>query len=176
MVRKFDFIVVGSGIAGMSFALKVAHKGKVAILCKNKLEESNTHYAQGGIASVTNETDNFEKHISDTLIAGDGICNEEVVRMVVENAPKEIGGFDVVKVADYKMSTMKSSNGETTEIKLPKSNVLSYYLADGSKVIVRPSGTEPKIKAYITACGEARKISEEKADLLGKSISELLGV
>ena len=90
MVRKFDFIVVGSGIAGMSFALKVAHKGKVAILCKNKLEESNTHYAQGGIASVTNETDNFEKHISDTLIAGDGICNEEVVRKVVENAPKEI--------------------------------------------------------------------------------------
>ena len=90
MVRKFDFIVVGSGIAGMSFALKVAHKGKVAILCKNKLEESNTHYAQGGIASVTNETDNFEKHISDTLIAGDGICNEEVVRKVVENAPQEI--------------------------------------------------------------------------------------
>ena len=90
MVRKFDFIVVGSGIAGMSFALKVAHKGKVAILCKSKLEEANTHYAQGGIASVTNETDNFEKHISDTLIAGDGHCDEEVVRKVVENAPREI--------------------------------------------------------------------------------------
>ena len=93
-----------------------------------------------------------------------------------ENAPKEIAGFEVVKVADYKMSTMKSCDGEATEIKLPKSNVLSYYLADGSKVIVRPSGTEPKIKAYITACGETRKISEEKAELLGKSISELLGV
>ena len=100
----------------------------------------------------------------------------DIMATLRENAPKEIGGFDVVKVADYKMSTMKSSDGVTTEIKLPKSNVLSYYLADGSKVIVRPSGTEPKIKAYITACGEARKISEEKAELLGKSVSELLGV
>ncbi|MBP7210866.1 MAG: L-aspartate oxidase [Paludibacteraceae bacterium] len=90
MVRKFDFMVIGSGIAGMSFALKVADKGKVAILCKTKLEEANTNLAQGGIASVTNDTDKFDKHIADTLIAGDGICNESVVRMVVENAPREI--------------------------------------------------------------------------------------
>ncbi len=100
----------------------------------------------------------------------------DIMASLRENTPKEFAGFDVVKVADYKMSTMKSSNGEVAEIKLPKSNVLSYYLADGSKVIVRPSGTEPKIKAYITACGETRKMSEEKAELLGKSISELLGV
>lgn len=90
MVRKFDFMVIGSGIAGMSFALKVADKGKVAILCKTKLEEANTNLAQGGIASVTNDTDKFDKHIADTLIAGDGICDESVVRMVVENAPREI--------------------------------------------------------------------------------------
>ena len=76
MVRKFDFIVIGSGIAGMSFALKVANYGKVAILCKTKLTEANTNLAQGGIASVTNPaTDNFDKHVADTLIAGDGICN-----------------------------------------------------------------------------------------------------
>ena len=54
MVRKFDFLVIGSGIAGMSFALKVAHKGTVALICKAGLEESNTYFAQGGIASVTN--------------------------------------------------------------------------------------------------------------------------
>lgn len=78
-------------MAGMSFALKVADKGKVAILCKNKLEEANTNLAQGGIASVTNTAaDNFEKHIQDTLIAGDGLCNEAVVRKVVEDAPREI--------------------------------------------------------------------------------------
>ena len=90
MVRKYDFIVIGSGIAGMSFALKVAHKGKVAILSKTRLEEANTNLAQGGIASVTKDSDNFEKHIQDTLICGDGLCNEEVVRMVVENAPSQI--------------------------------------------------------------------------------------
>ena len=65
MVRKFDFLVIGSGIAGMSFALKVAHKGSVALICKAGLEEANTYYAQGGIASVTNlKVDNFEKNKS----------------------------------------------------------------------------------------------------------------
>ncbi len=93
-----------------------------------------------------------------------------------ENPPKKIGDFNVVKVADYKLGVMKSIDGTETVINLPKSNVLSYYLADGSKVIVRPSGTEPKIKAYITACGETRKVSEEKAEVLGKSISKILGV
>ena len=62
MVRKFDFLVIGSGIAGMSYALKVAHKGKVALICKAGLEEANTYYAQGGIASVTDLTvDNFKR-------------------------------------------------------------------------------------------------------------------
>ena len=74
MIRKFDFLVIGSGVAGMSYALKVAEsgKGKVAIICKTTLEEANTSKAQGGIASVTNfKVDNFEKHIKDTMIAGD---------------------------------------------------------------------------------------------------------
>ena len=62
MVKKFDFLVIGSGIAGMSFALKVAHKGKVALVCKTTLEDANTYFAQGGIASVTDlSVDNFEK-------------------------------------------------------------------------------------------------------------------
>ena len=69
MIKEFDFLVIGSGIAGMSFALKVAHKGKVALICKTELEEANTFFAQGGIASVTNTlVDNFDKHIEDTMI------------------------------------------------------------------------------------------------------------
>ena len=68
MVQQFDFLVIGSGIAGMSLALKVADKGKVAIICKTELEEANTYFAQGGIASVTNLlVDNFDKHIEDTM-------------------------------------------------------------------------------------------------------------
>ena len=71
MVKKFDFLVIGSGIAGMSYALKVAGHGKVALVCKTTLEDANTYFAQGGVASVTNlAVDNFDKHIEDTMIAG----------------------------------------------------------------------------------------------------------
>ena len=91
MIRKFDFLVIGSGIAGMSFALKVAHKGSVALICKAGLEEANTYFAQGGIASVTNlKVDNFEKHIHDTMVAGDWISDHAAVEKVVRNAPAQI--------------------------------------------------------------------------------------
>lgn len=85
-----DFLVIGSGIAGLSFALKAAEHGSVIVICKTSLEETNTVYAQGGIAAVTYEPDSFEKHVKDTLICGDGLCNEEVVRMVVSEAPEQI--------------------------------------------------------------------------------------
>ena len=89
--RKFDFLVIGSGIAGMSYALKVAKKGTVALICKSELEEANTYFAQGGIASVTNNlVDNFEKHIEDTLTAGDGHCSRSAVEKVVKEAPAQI--------------------------------------------------------------------------------------
>ena len=90
MTRKFDFLVIGSGIAGISFALKAAQFGKVAILCKTTLGESNTSYAQGGIASVTYEPDSFEKHIEDTLISGDGHCDLSAVQKVIYGAPAQI--------------------------------------------------------------------------------------
>lgn len=91
MAYTYDFLVIGSGIAGMSYALKVAQHGKVAIVAKTKLEDANTYYAQGGIASVTNPWDNFEKHIADTLDAGAGLCNVKVVEKVVREAPAQIG-------------------------------------------------------------------------------------
>lgn len=90
MGYKYDFLVIGSGIAGMSFALKVAEKGRVGIICKTGISEANTFYAQGGIASVTKPTDNFEKHIEDTLICGGGLCNREAVEKVVREAPSQI--------------------------------------------------------------------------------------
>ena len=90
MTHRYDFLVIGSGIAGMSFALKVAAHGKVAIITKNLLEDSNTFYAQCGIASVSNVLDNFEKHITDTCIAGAGICNKKTVEKVIRDAPKQI--------------------------------------------------------------------------------------
>ncbi|MFC2152822.1 L-aspartate oxidase [Bacteroidota bacterium] len=90
MIKETDFLVIGSGIAGLSFALKVAEHGKAILISKSTLDESNTKYAQGGIAAVTYEPDNFEKHVEDTLVAGDGLCNRKVVEMVVKEAPAQI--------------------------------------------------------------------------------------
>ena len=93
MIRKFDFLIIGSGVAGMSYALQVANagKGKVALVCKTSIDEANTAKAQGGVASVTNQkNDNFEKHIHDTMVAGDYISNPAAVKQVVQNAPAGI--------------------------------------------------------------------------------------
>jgi len=98
MIKKCEFLIIGSGVAGMSYALKVANsgKGKVVLICKTTLEEANTAKAQGGIASVTNLlVDNFEKHIEDTMIAGDYISDPAAVEQVVRNAPQGIR--DLVK-------------------------------------------------------------------------------
>ena len=85
-----DFLVLGSGIAGLSFAIKAADLGTVAIVTKKEKSESNTNLAQGGIAAVYDEKDRFEYHINDTLAAGAGICKEEVVRFVVMDGPERI--------------------------------------------------------------------------------------
>jgi L-aspartate oxidase len=89
-MKQFDFIILGSGIAGLSFALKVAPHGRVAIVTKKDRAESNTNYAQGGIASVTSKEDSFELHVRDTLAAGAGLCRENVVRTIVEEGPARI--------------------------------------------------------------------------------------
>ena len=89
-MKKVNFLVIGSGIAGLSFALKVAQYGKVLIITKSNEDESNTKYAQGGVAVVVDKEDSFEKHIKDTLIAGDGLCDEKIVEIVVKEGPERI--------------------------------------------------------------------------------------
>src|SRR2546427_4334406 len=89
-MKSFDFLVLGSGIAGLTFALKVAPHGRVAIITKKNRAESNTNYAQGGIAAVTSKEDSFELHVRDTLQAGAGLCKEAVVRTIVQEGPERI--------------------------------------------------------------------------------------
>ena len=110
MIQKFDFLVIGGGIAGMSYALSVANsgKGKVALICKTSLDEANTAKAQGGVAAVTNlALDNFEKHINDTMVAGDYISDPEAVRHVICNAPEAIKAL-----VGWGVNFDKNENGE----------------------------------------------------------------
>jgi len=107
MKKKVDFLVIGSGLGGLSFALKAAGHGKVCIVSKSKIEETNTRLAQGGIAAVTYEPDSYNSHIEDTLKAGDGLCNREVVEMVVKEAPKQIE-----ELINWGANFDRKSNGE----------------------------------------------------------------
>ncbi len=101
----------------------------------------------------------------------------DIMNSLREKAPESFAGKKVVKIADYNTSKIiDTTTNEEGIINLPKSNVLSYSLEDNSKVIIRPSGTEPKIKIYITACGETRKESEEKTSLISEDATKLLGV
>lgn len=109
--QKIDFLIIGSGIAGLSYALKVAEYGSVYIVTKSNEDESNTKYAQGGIAAVWHDNDSIEKHIQDTLIAGAGLCDEETVRIVVTEGTERVkelialgATFDKNKEGDYDLA------------------------------------------------------------------------
>jgi len=136
-MRKYvDFLIVGSGIAGLTYALKVAKHGKVCMVTKSKMDDTATSYAQGGIAAVTYNPDSFEKHIQDTLIAGDGLCDEHIVRITISESAERIkelirwgakfdktksGRFDLAKEgghSEYRVLHHKDSTGREIENKL----------------------------------------------------------
>lgn len=154
MQKEYDFLVIGTGLAGMSYALKVADYGTVGIISKTKAEESNTFYAQGGIAAVTDLQDSYAKHIEDTLIAGDGLCDKNVVKLVVSEAPGRIkelidwganfdknpeGKYDLAREgghSEHRILHHKDNTGEEIQISLmkqiaahPSITILNYHFA-----------------------------------------------
>lgn len=147
-MRKVDFLVIGSGIAGLSFALKAAKKGKVLILTKVNADETNTKYAQGGIAGVFDpETDSFTKHIEDTLIAGDGLCDKKIVEIVVTEGPDRIK--DLI---NYGTQFDKENSGEynlTREGGHSEKRILHYKDITGKEIeraLLESVKNEPNIE------------------------------
>lgn len=153
-MKRVDFLVIGSGIAGLSFALKAAKHGTVCIVTKSNEDESNTKYAQGGVAVVVDKSDSFEKHIQDTLIAGDGLCDKHIVEIVVKEGPERIneiidygtnfdknryGHFDLAKEgghSEHRVLHFKDITGFEIERSLleqihkhPNIEILTHYFA-----------------------------------------------
>lgn len=122
MEYNTDFLIIGSGVAGLTFALKVAEYGTVALVTKQDVMESNTAHAQGGIASVFGDLDSFDLHISDTLKAGDGLCKQDVVEMVVKNGPARIRELIELGVkfnlSEQEDSTAEAGGRNTAELDL----------------------------------------------------------
>ncbi len=85
-----DYLVIGSGIAGLNFALLAAEHGRVVVCTKKRPNDTNTNWAQGGVAAVLASDDSFEQHISDTLVAGDGLCDRKVVELCVNEGPAQV--------------------------------------------------------------------------------------
>ncbi len=119
-VKEYDFVVIGSGIAGLSFALKAAAHGSVAVITKRKGADSNTAWAQGGVACVTSSEDTFELHVRDTLEAGAGLCDEAAVRTIVTEGParirelQEIGlHFDEREVSGHREPDLGREGGHS---------------------------------------------------------------
>lgn len=110
MKLKTDFLVIGGGVSGLSLAIKLSQFApdmRILLITKDELKECNTYYAQGGVACVWDENDSFEKHIQDTLHAGDGLCNEEVVRKILTQVPERIN-----ELIDWGVNFSRNDEGE----------------------------------------------------------------
>src|SRR5512147_1214384 len=148
MKVESDFLVIGSGIAGLSFALRAAAHGSVALVTKREMTESATNYAQGGIASVFSQEDTFAAHIEDTLVAGAGICHEDVVRTVVEEGPEVIRNLIDWGV---KFTTRGDSYDLTREGGHSKRSILHSDDATGREIeraLVAAARENPNIEIY----------------------------
>ena len=113
-MQSFDFIEIGSGVAGLTFALKAAEHGRVAIITKRAPADSNTAWAQGGVACVWSSEDSFESHVQDTLEAGAGLCDEEAVRTIVSDGPTRIRELIALIPPDAKSNARSSPPSRRT--------------------------------------------------------------
>jgi len=112
-MKQTDYLIIGAGIAGLTAAYLLSEFGKVLVVSKGKLKESNTYWAQGGIAAVMDKEDSFENHIDDTLKVGAGHCNKHAVRYLVEHAPKAIRFLESIGVKFQKEHVLEAGHSHS---------------------------------------------------------------
>lgn len=171
----FDFLVIGGGIAGLTFALKVAKKGSVAVLFKRDVEESSTAGAQGGVAAVTSADDDYNLHIEDTLVAGAGLCKRDVVEVVVREGPERVKeliqlGATFDKVDDNTYHLHREGGHSRRRI---------YHMADSTgfeiqRALLKHAENNPNITFFHHASA-IDLISARKLGLKGFSSDRVLG-
>ncbi len=149
-MKEYDFVVIGSGIAGLSFALKAAKHGSVAVITKRKGADSNTAWAQGGIACVTSDEDSFELHLRDTLEAGAGLCDEATARTIITEGPeriqelREIGlKFDERDVSGHREPDLGREGGHSKRRVLHVQDVTG---AEIERTLLRELGRSPRVE------------------------------
>ena len=149
-MKEFDFVVIGSGIAGLTFAIKAAKHGRVAIVTKRKGVDSNTAWAQGGVACVTSSEDSFELHIRDTITAGAGLCDRDAVETVVREGPErvrelmELGlHFDERDVAGHRELDLGREGGHSKRRVLHVHDLTGYEI---ETTLLRAAQQSPNIE------------------------------
>ncbi|CAN5188199.1 L-aspartate oxidase [soil metagenome] len=149
-MKQYDFVVIGSGIAGLTFALKAAKHGSVAVITKRKGADSNTAWAQGGVACVTSDEDSFELHVRDTMEAGAGLCDEQVVRTVVTEGPARIRElvelglqFDEREIAGHREPDLGREGGHSKRRVLHVQDVTG---AEIERTLLRELARSPRVE------------------------------
>src|SRR3954467_7182517 len=148
-MKEYDFVIIGSGIAGLTFALQSARHGSVAVITKRKGVDSNTAWAQGGVACVTSDEDSFALHVRDTLDAGAGLCDEEVVRTMVTEGPARIQElislglqFDEREVSGHRELDLGKEGGHSKRRVLHVQDVTGKEIEN---VLLRELGRQPHV-------------------------------
>ncbi len=151
-MKEYDFVVLGSGIAGLTFALKAARHGSVAVITKRKGADSNTAWAQGGVACVTSDEDSFELHLRDTLEAGAGLCREDVVRTIVSEGPERIRElaemgmhFDMRDVAGHRELDLGREGGHSKRRVLHVQDVTGLEI---ERTLLRELASSPRVELF----------------------------
>lgn len=173
-MERSDFLVIGGGIAGLSYALEVAEFGTVNVLFKKDLVTSSTSWAQGGIAAVTTPDDNFDLHIQDTLVAGAGLCKREIVEIVVREGPERVAEL-IKRGANFdKVGTGYHLNREGGH-----SRRRIFHTGDGTgstiqATLIAAAEAHPNIQ-FIPFAAAIDLITSEKLDIRGHPTNTALG-